>query len=179
MKTENTITKAVALEMINSSFPSIWSREDVISLINKIEIKNTDNYFFNSEADVDSFAQWLLDLNEGFTNRNETENTFEFFVIEEHIKVVANYEVLKSVTYEFQKRHIIPQQSKCNVDLKQLKDSIINMINRLVDDSDFIDYESAEFEIGYRNQLTLQSVGFNIDMITDIVEDEFTNINQN
>ena len=168
MKTENTITKAVSLEMINSSFPSIWSREDVISLINKIEVRNTDKYFFENEADLNSFAEWLLGVNES-----------EFFVVDDHIEVIANYEVLKSVTYEFQKRHIIPQQSKCNVDLKQLKDSIINMINRLVDDSDFIDYESAEFEIGYRNQLTLQSVGFNIDMITDIVEDEFTNINQN
>lgn len=107
MKTENTITKAVALEMINSSFPSIWSREDVISLINKIEDK---------------------------------------------------------------------VESNLSEQLEELKHSIIKKINRIQDDSDFIDYNSAEFELDYQNKITLQNVDFNIDMITDIVEEEFTNI---
>ena len=168
MKTENTITKAVALEMINSSFPSIWSREDVISLINKIEVRDTDKYFFENEADLNSFAEWLLGVNES-----------EFFVIDDHIEVIANYEVLKSVTYEFQKRHIIPKENICNIDLEELKSRIINQVNKIQNDSNFINYESAEFEIGYRNQIELQNVDFNFDMITDIIEEQFNQLELN
>jgi hypothetical protein len=50
---------------------------------------------------------------------------------------------------------------------------IIKSIRRsLIDSNDLIDRDSAEFEIGYNNQIELSNVDVDIDQILEIVNDE-------
>lgn len=58
-----------------------------------------------------------------------------------------------------------------------LSDDSIQMIiksirSSLIDSNDLIDHDSAEFEIGYNNQIELSNVDVDIDQILEIVNDE-------
>jgi hypothetical protein len=50
-----------------------------------------------------------------------------------------------------------------------IKDQIIKKINSM-DSHEFIDHDSAEFELNYNNTIELSSVGVNEDVIEDILD---------
>jgi hypothetical protein len=57
--------------------------------------------------------------------------------------------------------------------VEELSELLIKTINTKIerlDSSDVVDYESASFSIGYNNQVEIDSMDFNDNEITDIVE---------
>ena len=53
--------------------------------------------------------------------------------------------------------------------LEELQNNIINRIHNLGSD-EVVDYDSAEFNIGYNNRIEIEDISLNIDNLTDIVE---------
>ena len=53
--------------------------------------------------------------------------------------------------------------------LEELQSNIINRIHNLGAD-EVVDYDSAEFNIGYNNRVEIEDINVNIDNLTDIIE---------
>jgi len=53
--------------------------------------------------------------------------------------------------------------------LEELQSNIINRIHNLGSD-EVVDYDSAEFNIGYNNRIEIEDISLNIDNLTDIIE---------
>jgi cobalamin biosynthesis Mg chelatase CobN len=53
--------------------------------------------------------------------------------------------------------------------LEELQSNIINQIHNLGAD-EVVDYDSAEFNIGYNNRVEIEDISLNIENLTDIIE---------
>ena len=105
-------------EFVNNSFPSVYTKQDVIHLL-------------------DEFA--------------DTISTYVFENVEEK-------KSSRSISLE---------------GVEELSELLIKTINNKIerlDSSDVVDYDSASFSIGYNNQVEIDTMDFNDNEITDIVE---------
>jgi hypothetical protein len=63
------MTKQEAINTINTSFPSIWSREDVLQLINNIdEVKESDKGFIDKEKILEKIKDAVETAINGMNN---------------------------------------------------------------------------------------------------------------
>ncbi len=63
------MTKQEAINTINTSFPSIWSREDVLQLIERIEeVKESDKGFLDKEKLMDKIREAVDNAVSGMSN---------------------------------------------------------------------------------------------------------------
>ena len=66
-----------------------------------------------------------------------------------------------------------PSRSMSLEGVEELSELLIKTINNKIerlDSSDVVDYDSASFSIGYNNQVEIDSMEFNDNEITDVVE---------
>lgn len=107
-------------ESIQKAYPSIYSKQDVLQMLNGF---------------VENITRWVTELPEEDTKA--------------------------------------PVMSLDRVEeLSQLLISAINKKIERLDSEEVVDYSSACFSIGYSNQVEIDSLDFNSDSITSIVEEE-------
>jgi hypothetical protein len=65
------MTKQEAINTINTSFPSIWSKEDVLQLIERIEeVKESDKGFLDKEKLMDKIREAVDNAVSGMSNED-------------------------------------------------------------------------------------------------------------
>jgi biotin-(acetyl-CoA carboxylase) ligase len=76
----------------------------------------------------------------------------------------------------------VTKQSSSNVDIEELKQNLLEALERTIDNLDsnsVVDYDSADFAIGYRNTIEIESIDVNcntlFEEITEVVDNEFKN----
>ena len=76
----------------------------------------------------------------------------------------------------------VTKQSSSNVDIEELKQNLLEALERAIDNLDsnsVVDYDSADFMIGYRNTIEIESIDVNcntlFEEITEVVDNEFKN----
>jgi hypothetical protein len=69
---------------------------------------------------------------------------------------------------------LVSELQESSIDLEKLKDNLQGKIRTLLEetenDHDFVDYDSAEFSIGYDNKITLDCISFNMEDVIVGVE---------
>jgi len=113
-----------SVEFVNNSFPSVYTKQDVIHLL-------------------DEFS--------------DTISTYVFENVEEK-------KSSPSISLER---------------IEELSEQLIKTINSKIerlDSEEVVDFNSASFSIGYSNQVEIDSMDYNSDSITSIVEEEVDNV---
>ena len=111
---------------------------------------------------------------------NDIDNHFPTLYTKDDVKAVLSKFSLS--LNEIIGLQIMGEKISTNIDLEELKQNLLEALERKIDNidsTDVVDYDSADFMIGYRNTIKIESIDVNsstlFDEISTVVNDEFDN----